>query len=215
MFSKEDKYHIKSLCELKGYSARRLIHEFPMKRQRLSSLNYLIKKIDETGSVDRRSGSGRPRTAWVSSKISQVEELVLSQDDKPQSHQSLRQITRETGMSLTSVHRIVKRDLSLICVKWTRPQELTAANKAARLARCRKLLHLYPPEMVQMMWFTDEKLFSVTASLNKQNNRCCVESTKEKKEVDTARLLRTRPTYSKLLMVSVGVSCLGCTDVHF
>jgi len=63
MFSKEDKYHIKSLCELKGYSARRLIHEFPMKRQRLSSLNYLIKKIDETGAVDRRSGSGRPRTA--------------------------------------------------------------------------------------------------------------------------------------------------------
>jgi len=42
-------------------------------------------------------------------------------------------------MSLTSVHRIVKRDLSLKCVKRTLGQELTAANKAARLARCRKL----------------------------------------------------------------------------
>jgi len=151
MFSKEDKYVIKSLRELKGYSARRLIREFPTKRWHLSSLNYLIQKIDETGTVDRRSGSGRPRTARVSSKINQVEELVLSQDDKPQSHQSLIQITHETGMSLTSVHRIVKRDLSLKCVKRTLGQELTAANKAARLARCRKLLHLYLPEMVQMM----------------------------------------------------------------
>jgi len=75
MFSKKDKYLIKSLRELKGYSsARRLIREFPTNTGWcLSSLNYLIKKIDETGTVDRRSGSGRPRTARVSSKINQVE----------------------------------------------------------------------------------------------------------------------------------------------
>jgi len=63
MFSKEDKYLIKSLHKLKRYSACRLIREFPTKRWRLSSLNYLIKKIDETGTVDRHSGSGRPCTA--------------------------------------------------------------------------------------------------------------------------------------------------------
>ena len=139
---------------------------------------------------------------------------MLSQDDKPQSHQSLRQITCKTGVSLTSVHRIVKRDLSLKCVKRRRAQELTAANKVVQLARCRELLCLYPPEMVQMMWFTvtDDKLISVAAPSNKQNDRCYVESFKKKKEVDTAR---TRPTYSKSLMVSVGVSCLGRTDVHF
>ena len=99
MFSKKDKYLIKSLRKLKGYSACQLIREFPTKWWHLSSLNYLIKKFDETGTVDRRSGSGRPRTARVSSKINQVEELVLSQDDKSQSHQRLRQITRETGVS--------------------------------------------------------------------------------------------------------------------
>jgi len=66
-----------------------------------------------------------------------------------------------------------------------------------------------------MMWFTDENLFSVIASSNKQNDCCYVESSKKKTEVDAARLLHTRLTYSKSLMVSVGVSCLGCTDVHF
>ena len=64
-----------------------------------------------------------------------------------------------------------------------------------------------------MIWFTNEKLFSVAAPSNKQNDHCNVESSKKK--VDAARLLHTRPTYSKSLMVSVGVSCLGCTDVHF
>ena len=127
---------------------------------------------------------------------------MLSQDDKPQLHQSLRQITRKTGVSLTSVPSIVKRDLSLKCVKQTRAQELTAA----RLARCRKLLRLYPPEMIQMMWFNDEKPFSIAALLNKQNDRCYVELSKKKKQVYAACLLHTRPTYSKSLMVSVGGS---------
>ena len=30
-----------------------------------------------------------------------------------------------------------------------------------------------------------------------------------------ARLLRTRPTFSRSLMVSVGVSALGTTSIHF
>ena len=76
-------------------------------------------------------------SATYCTSLEQVEELVLSHDDKPQSHQSLRQITHETGVSLTSVHRIVKSDLSLnVCNERTRAQELTAADKAARLAPC-------------------------------------------------------------------------------
>jgi len=37
------------------------------------------RKIDDTGTVDRRSapGSGRPRTARVADKIDEVDDLVL------------------------------------------------------------------------------------------------------------------------------------------
>ena len=39
--------------------------------------------------------------------------------------------------------------------------------------------------------------------------------TTTKKEVVRERLLRTRPTLSQSLMVSVGISKLGCTDLVF
>ena len=40
----------------KGYSSRKLINEFPQKRWKRRGLDELLKKIRETGSVDRRDG---------------------------------------------------------------------------------------------------------------------------------------------------------------
>ena len=62
---------------------------------------------------------------------------------------------------------------------------------------------------------TDEKLFTVAAPKNPQNDRLYVPVTTTKKEVAPKRLLRTRPTFSQSLMVSVGISKLGCTDLIF
>lgn len=77
------------------------------------------RKIDDTGTVDRRSapGSGRPRTAHVADKIDEVDDLVLSQDNAPNTHRTQGQIARQTGISLTSVNRIIKSDLRLKCLK--------------------------------------------------------------------------------------------------
>ena len=44
-----------------------------------------------------------------------VEDLVLSQDDKPNRHWSARVIARETVILRSSVHRIIHRDLQLKC----------------------------------------------------------------------------------------------------
>jgi len=62
VFSEEDKIFIKNLYVYKGYSARQLIGEFLEKGWKLRSLNYLLKKLPETESTDRKPGSGRPRT---------------------------------------------------------------------------------------------------------------------------------------------------------
>ena len=54
-FTKEDKILIKNLFELKGYNARHLVREFPIKKlkcqQRLQVVGYWL--------VDRRPGSSR------------------------------------------------------------------------------------------------------------------------------------------------------------
>jgi len=44
--------------------------------------------------------------------VDQVADLVLSQEDAPQSHSSQRQISRQVGISLMTVNRIIKNHYS-------------------------------------------------------------------------------------------------------
>ena len=93
--------------------------------------------------------------------------------------------------------------------------ELTVANKQARLDRSRLLLRRYPASLVHFIWFMVEKLFTVASPSNTQNDRLYVGVGTRKRYIAADRLLRTRPTFSKSLVVSVGVSSLGRTSIHF
>jgi inhibitor of nuclear factor kappa-B kinase subunit alpha len=69
--------------------------------------------------------------------------------------------------------------------------------------------------MVDFIWFTDEKLFTVAPPINLQNDRLYAAQGTRKRQIPANRLLRTRSTFSQSVMVSVGVSALGCTDLIF
>ena len=144
----------------------------------------MLAKMDRTGCVDRVTGSGRPRTARTAGNVSVVEEMALSQEDNPRTHRTVRQIARESGIHRSSVHRIVKADLQLKCLKKSNAQELTAANKQATITRARQILKRYPAPMVNFIFFTDEKLFTVAAPTNSQNDCFYVRSGTKKKDVD-------------------------------
>ena len=64
VFTKEDRILIKVLKQSKGYSARKLLEEFPDNDWSCSALERLLRQIDATGSADRKSGrrSSRERT---------------------------------------------------------------------------------------------------------------------------------------------------------
>jgi len=66
-----------------------------------------------------------------------------------------------------------------------------------------------------LTWFTDEKIFTVAAPSNSQNDRVYAARDMLKKQIAAKRLLRTRNTFSQSIMVSVGVSKLGCTEMFF
>jgi len=60
----------------------------------------LLTKIDQTGSVDCKPGSGKKRTIRIAQYIhDSVEQLVLSQESAPGTHKTIRQIAKETGIS--------------------------------------------------------------------------------------------------------------------
>ena len=100
-------------------------------------MNKIIREIDRrpTGTSKRLPSSGRPRAARTAEKIGEVETLVLSLKDLPQTHRKLtqRQIAREFGISQRSVNLIVKKDLRLICMKKRWAHKLTLANKQTTL----------------------------------------------------------------------------------
>jgi len=53
---------IKNFYLPKGWSVRKLLNEFPDKGWKLGSIDYVLKKIRKTGTVNRQPGSGRPRS---------------------------------------------------------------------------------------------------------------------------------------------------------
>ena len=80
---------------------------------------------------------------------------------------------------------------------------------------CKQLLRKFNDHTVSFIWFTDEKVFTVAPPKNTQNDRLYVTATTRKRDVNAKRLLRTRPTFSRSVMVSVAVSKLGRTDMFF
>ena len=71
------------------------------------SIDTLLQKIRRTGTIDRQPGS-----VHVNENIEDVEDPVLSQNAP-----SICEISRETGIHRLTVHRIIRRDLQLKCVK--------------------------------------------------------------------------------------------------
>jgi len=49
-------------------------------------MNHLTKKIDNCGSAERKSGSGRPRSLKTADNVSMIQDMICSQDDAPCSH---------------------------------------------------------------------------------------------------------------------------------
>lgn len=211
----EDRILIKNLRIEKQWGARRMMTEFPNKAWSKASLNRLCKMIDTNGTITRKPGSGRPRSVRTSRNIQRVNELICSQEDKPYSHKSPREIERETGISRRSVQRIVKTDLQLRTYKRTIGQVLNANCKLKRHNRSQQLLDRFPNERsVRSIWFTDEKTFTLATPVNSQNDRV-YSAARKKRQVQATRLIRERQHFSRGIMVSVGVSRMGKTSVVF
>ena len=125
VFSQDDRVLIKVLSQDKGYNFQQLLSEYPRKNWSRRLLYRLIAQIHATGLAGRKQGSGRSRTGRSNENIASVEELVLSLEEAPCTHRTVRQIERETNISKSSVHRIIHKDLRLVCFKKKSAEDLT------------------------------------------------------------------------------------------
>jgi len=210
MLSKSDKVLIEACVSEKGWSGDRIIREYPAKKWAHRSIYRLIRKTKETGTTARTSGSRRPTTVTMDDKNA-VEELIQSQDGKPGTHRSQREIAQDLGISRSSVQWIAK-GLKLKAYKRIRISRRDDNVRHRRKARCKALYDRYKLEDVKRIVFTDEKDFTLEVAKNRQNDR--VYGSK-KRDISADRLYRETSRFSKKLMVSAGISWLGKTRIHF
>jgi len=211
-FTYEEKCFIKILRREKGLGAKRICSEYHQKKWSVSSVRDLLRKIDKTGSVERKPGSGCPRSVRTQRNISRVSELICSQEDNP--GKSPCNIEKVTGISRSSVRRIVKRDLRLNAFRCKKAQLLSDTDRQKRVKCCKTLLRRRCLLNVDNVWFSDEKIFTVQPPINTQNDRV-YDTARKKSSVASRRLIKGRKHFSESMMASVAVSKAGKTSVHF
>ena len=66
-------------------------------QQKLEATNtgLHLRKLWTTSSIERTPLSGRPRSSQYADNVATVDEIVQSQEGKPQTHLSTKQISRE------------------------------------------------------------------------------------------------------------------------
>ena len=216
MFTEEDKIIIKYLRTKYGHGRIRILEDHREKTEwTLGGIGHLLEKIDVTNSVQRKGGSGRPKDIRTPDNIETVEKLVLSQEDAPQTHSTPAQIVQQTGISESSVRRIIDEDLQLMPLKKITAQALNDLDVEKRLTRCKRLLRIFTHARVERTFFSDEKIFKLQQWYNNQNDRVYVKKGTLKSDVEDARLLVEQKKWPRSIMVSAGVSKLGKTSLHF
>jgi hypothetical protein len=122
---------------------------------------------------------------------------------------SMRKISRETGISATSVRRIAKNELGLRPYKLQKAQLLSDQNKAIRLQRSKVLLTHVAGQNFEEILFTDEKIFTVEAFHNHQNDRSWSTESPGSSGIVSHR---QHPSY---VMVWAGICATGKTPLVF
>ena len=99
LLTDQDKVLIRALRKEKYLSLNQILKEYPNREWKKKTVQKFLKKLRETGSIERRPGSGRPKSARTEENINAVEQLILSQEGKPGTSSSERQVAKRTGIS--------------------------------------------------------------------------------------------------------------------
>ena len=95
-------------------------------------MGYLLKKIDETGDVKRREGSGRPNSSRTENNTNAVKKLISSQEDKPGTHATPNETSKMMDIPRTSIRRMIAEDLKLQPFKKIKGQRIDTRTKEKR-----------------------------------------------------------------------------------
>ena len=108
---------------------------------------------------------------------------------------SMRAMARDMNVSEKTIRNIVKIDLKMSSFKMQTRQYLTDLQKEKRLARAKILLNkLKAGTDTDEIIFSDEKLFTVESSFNRQNDRVLAKSSADIPDLTRSVFRRQKPS---------------------
>ena len=175
VYSKEQKVKIVEWWfESKCYETvrRRYAREFNVRyveAPHQKFIQYTVQKFMTKGTVlDCRQGkAGAPITARSPANIDRVRASVQQSPKK-----SLRRRSLELGISVTSLQRMLRKDLSKFPYKISTCHKLTDTDKQKRTEMCNRVAERMDrfQNWIDKVWFTDEAHFHLNGAVNHHNN---------------------------------------------
>ena len=130
----------------------------------------ITEKFIAHGTVQNQNKStcGPKRTVSTSQTIKKLADAVRQ---KPKS--SVRRLAKQTRVSRTTTHRLLKKTLGLTPYKITVHQSLTEVHCEERIAFCMWLKQKcdLSEDFINNLWFSDEAHFHLNGQVNRQNCR--------------------------------------------
>lgn len=129
------------------------------------TINNIVKRFQETGSVLERHRSGRPSNE---TDAGTVKELIL---ENPSS--SLRQISKQVGCSVSFAHNVCRRMMKLYPYRVQLRHALKPDDQSHRVLFCQWVrdMVLADPNFLSKIFFSDEAHFWLNGYVNSQNYR--------------------------------------------
>eukprot|EP00106_Octopus_bimaculoides_P014596 XP_014782038.1 PREDICTED: uncharacterized protein LOC106877607 [Octopus bimaculoides] len=114
----------------------------------------------------RKSGSGGINKKRTKVFLKALKSKILKDPTK-----SMRKMAIELEVDNKTIRNAVKYDLRLESYTRTPKHLLTTAMKENRLERCKKIITWFKKKSSIVTIFSDEKIFTVDAVLNRRNDR--------------------------------------------
>lgn len=171
----------------------------------LKTVKRWCKMIDDTGSINLSSPTGRPRIIHTPSTIQKVKNRLSGKG-----RISTRKISRELKISRTSVQRILQDDLRYFPYKRIVQPLLTDAHKAERKRFANWVRTNFCKEETMKILFSDEKWLDIDGVYNSQNDRVWAPSRAEANERGGTMEKRKFP---QKVMVWLGACSKGITPI--
>ncbi|QQP54502.1 Putative DD37D maT transposase, partial [Caligus rogercresseyi] len=185
----------------KEHSCRAIVEALKPMKVSKSNVSYTIQRFKETNSFADRPKSGRPRSVRTK-KLVEATRIKIHRNNK----RSIRKMALEVGVNREVMRKIVREDLGVKPYHLQKRQLLSDATVDKRLERSKVLRNwLKSRTRISIIW-TDEKVFTLQAAFNSQNDRILAKDIRQVPVKDKTVFKRQKPAS---VMVWAGVTTCG------